>query len=271
MNKLDRDYISLAYVAMNGTPKQTRNGSVRCTFGHQIRHNMREGFPLLTTKKVAFKTMATELTWFLRGETHLKYLHEHGCHIWDADAKKHGSDDLGLIYGHQWRSWSAGEWEVYYDQIQGIINTLNHSPDSRRMIVSAWNVGDLDDMALPPCHFAFQVQTEVIEGKRTLNLMWFQRSVDLPLGLPFNIASYGLLLLILAKQVDMVPGTLIGSLGDVHVYDNQTYGLLTQIKREPYKLPTVSFEHKQFDHYLPDDFILEGYEHHPAIKFPLST
>ena len=269
MNPIDEQYKQLAMVTLCGTKKQTRNGAVRSVFGYHIRHWMKEGFPLLTTKKVAFKSMATELTWFLRGDTHIDYLHKHGCHIWDADAKKHGSDDLGLIYGHQWRGWTAGN--RYIDQLQGVINALKHNPNSRRMIVSAWNVGDLDFMALPPCHFAFQLHTEVVGGDRRLNLMWFQRSVDLPLGLPFNIASYGLLLLILAKEVGMTPGWLIGSLGDVHIYENQVKGIEEQIKREPFGLPTVSFDHKPIDEYLPDDFTLHGYQHHQAIRFPLST
>ena len=266
MSTYDYMYRDLCrYILEDGAVKGTRNGRTKSIFGHQIRHSMHRGFPLLTTKKMPFKAIVAELTWFLKGRTDIGYLHERGCHIWDADYDKHGK--LGPIYGKQWRDWYG------IDQIDRLVATLKTDPDSRRMVVSAWNVEELDRMAVPPCHHSFQVYTtEGLHGKRHLHLMWNQRSVDVPLGLPFNVASYALLLMILAKEVDMVPGWLIGSLGDCHIYQNQAEGIEEQIDRYPNpKLPRVEFDKKEIHEYDVEDFRLVDYDSHPAIKIPLSV
>jgi thymidylate synthase len=316
---------------------------------------MSEGYPLLTTKKMAFKTMVKELLWFLRGDTNIKYLVDNNCHIWDGDAyknyekwynslinaelpKKHTMDEfinliktdgefarkwgeLGPIYGKQWRQWqgwmdmkNAGpnaKGSIWYDQIGMLIHQLKTNPDSRRLMVNAWNVADLQDMTLPPCHYGFQVYTRELskderydlcaiqKGKmtaiseedytkyniptRAISLMWNQRSCDTFLGIPFNIASYGLLLEIIAKEVNMVPDELIGNLGDVHLYKNHIEQAKKQLKREPFDLPQL--KHMKTDDFyssLSDnfdlvthldntDFVLEGYQSHPRIKAPLSN
>jgi thymidylate synthase len=271
MNKLDLDYQNLLKdILENGTKKETRNGGTISLFGRQIRHKMSDGFPLLTTKRMPFKTIVTELLWFLRGDTNIKYLHDNGCHIWDGDYKKSGRTDgeLGPIYGKQWRSWNNYKVTNYngveqVDQIANLINDLKTNPNSRRLMVNAWNVGELDQMVLPPCHYGFQVYTRELsleekmkyapvksmlhpDGKgllfydydwdkaptRAISLMWNQRSVDTFLGLPFNIASYGLLLEIIAKEVNMVPDELIGNLGDTHLYLNHIEQAKEQIGRE---------------------------------------
>ena len=281
MNNLDKQYTDLLQdILDNGVTKETRNGGTLSVFGRQIRHNMSEGFPVLTTKKMAWKTMVTELLWFLRGDTNIKFLVDNGCHIWDGDAYKAyekwydevavhspfgevprmtkegfikaiGLDDefankwgdLGPVYGKQWRRLihhfpktypEVSQYEQYIgvktiDQITNLINDLKTNPDSRRLMVSAWNVGELDQMTLPPCHYGFQCY--VRDGKY-LSLMWNQRSVDTFLGLPFNIASYGLLLEILAKEVNMVPDELIGNLGDTHLYLNHIEQAKEQIGRK---------------------------------------
>jgi thymidylate synthase len=331
MNNLDKQYTDLLQdILDNGVRKEDRTGTGTISvFGRQIRHKMSEGFPLLTTKKMAFKTMVTELLWFLRGDTNIKYLVDNGCHIWDGDAyrnyknKEHLSmsfnfltqeefinkvktDDefaktwgeLGPIYGKQWRNWGGkkkkyqqqrsyggsfgGPTHVEYgelveydvpgmDQIQNLINDLKTNPDSRRLMVNAWNVGELDSMVLPPCHYGFQIYTRELSlderldlmrkrtrdgtvdydnrhhgfldfhniPKRAISLMWNQRSCDFPLGIPMNISSYALLLTIIAKEVNMVPNELIGNLGDCHIYINQIEGVKEQISREPYPLPTL--------------------------------
>lgn len=298
MNKLDKQYTDLLQdILNNGVTKEDRTGTGTISvFGRQIRHDMKDGFPLLTTKKMPFKSIVTELLWFLKGNTNIKYLVDNGCHIWDGDAyknyekewlkenppfagpytntcltmdefvdkiktddkfsKKYG--ELGPIYGKQWRCWDVrstmnletGEFfigNIWVDQIQNLINDLRTNPDSRRLMVNAWNVGELNQMVLPPCHYGFQVYTRELSEKersvlyfekygwdsvnmegndlteiptRAISLMWNQRSVDTFLGLPFNIASYGLLLEIIAKDVNMVPDQLIGNLGDVHLYSN---------------------------------------------------
>jgi len=278
---MERDYLRLLHdVLHNGIEKDTRNGKTRSVFGRQIRHKMSEGFPLLTTKKMPFRVIATELMWFLRGDTNIKFLVDNGCHIWNGDAYKNYSNkvqpwephldekmfvdkiktddefakkwgDLGSIYGNQWRKWHTG-WDVVedkskeagvrrieygIDQIAKLIHDLKTNPDSRRLMVNAWNVGELDQMVLPPCHYGFQCY--VREGKY-LSLMWNQRSVDTFLGLPFNIASYGLLLEILAKAVNMVPDELIGNLGDVHLYENHTEQAREQLRRELMPLPKLN-------------------------------
>ena len=321
MNNIDKQYQQLLQDILDyGVEKKDRTGTgTKSIFGYTIRHNMQEGFPLLTTKKMAWKTLVTELLWFLRGDTNIKYLVENGCHIWDGDAwanykrkvlakfmkdttisgyaitnqqdfinkiktdqryaKEYG--ELGPIYGKQWRNWDGklnGGDDVYIDQIANLINELKTNPDSRRLMVSAWNVGELDQMVLPPCHYGFQCY--VREGKY-LSLMWNQRSVDTFLGLPFNIASYALLLEILAKAVQMIPDQLIGSLGDVHLYSNHIEQAKEQIQREPYELPTLkmnpiflaNLEHKGLDEAINGEvnFEVEGYQSHPSIKAPLSN
>ena len=307
MNNIDKQYQQLLQDILDyGVEKKDRTGTgTKSIFGYTIRHNMQEGFPLLTTKKMAWKTLVTELMWFLRGDTNIKYLVDNGCHIWDGDAyknfvatikQKHSihyepiekdsfiervktdsefakqCGELGPIYGKQWRDWNG------VDQIQNLIDQLKTNPDSRRLMVSAWNVGELDQMVLPPCHYGFQCY--VREGKY-LSLMWNQRSVDTFLGLPFNIASYALLLEILAKAVQMIPDQLIGSLGDVHLYNNHIDQAKEQLTRDSFELPRLkmnpiflaNLEHKGLDEAINGqvNFELEGYQSHPSIKAPLSN
>jgi thymidylate synthase len=354
MNNLDARYQALLEDILQWSiEKKDRTGTGTISvFGRQIRHKMSEGFPLLTTKKMHWNSVVTELLWFLRGDTNIKFLLDYDCHIWDGDAYKryvthwgnpidpinyelYGPNttmncfhedkrlytkeefvkqiktdetfakqwgDLGPIYGKQWRDWKYQENEWYdghthypeistsIDQIQNLINELKTNPDSRRLMVNAWNVGELDQMVLPPCHYGFQVYTRENNGQRYISLMWNQRSVDTFLGLPFNIASYGLLLEIIAKEVNMVPDELIGNLGDVHLYSNHIEQAKEQIGRTPYELPTVKIternwymhekvkEHlgektldEKLKSYRPDCFELIGYESHPKIKAPLSN
>jgi thymidylate synthase len=362
-NSLDSQYQQLLQDIIDfGVDKQDRTGTgTKSIFGYTIHHNMSWGFPLLTTKKVPFKTMATELMWFLMGDTNIKYLVDNNCHIWDGDAYKNylnkrckdcNSDnhkeninggkvirpytqeefinkiktddefakewgDLGPIYGRQWRRWAdyyngSGE---YTDQIANLINELKTNPDSRRLMVSAWNVAELEDMVLPPCHYGFQVYTRELSYNereqlalqnpivkelcevngpmtptgwdthniptRAISLMWNQRSVDVFLGLPFNIASYGLLLEMIAREVNMMPYHLIGHLGDTHLYSNHIEQAKEQISRESKDLlPTLKMSsgHNfraalkgKVDEIDLNDFILLGYEPHPTIKAPLSN
>ena len=347
-NRLDDNYKALLGACLSGVEKTDRTGTgTRSIFGRQIRHRMSSGFPLLTTKKVAFKTMVTELKWFLKGDTNIKYLVDNGCNIWNGDAYKNyisktneykgnwpdtmdefveqiKTDDefakkwgeLGPIYGKQWRNWTVGGFvqgagesksrlvfrESFVDQIATLINNLKDNPDSRRLMVSAWNVGELDQMTLPPCHYGFQVYTrELLPNerkvewaksigkdvsyaynlsqedlddrgfpRRTISLMWNQRSVDTFLGLPFNISSYGALLCLIAEEVNMLPDELIGNLGDVHLYKNHISQAKEQMEREPFELPTVEFTNVdvlngEFDYEVKD------YECHPTIKAPLSN
>ncbi len=384
MNNLDKQYQALLQdILDNGSTKSDRTGTGTISvFGRQIRHKMSEGFPLLTTKKMAWKTMVTELLWFLRGDTNIKFLVDNGCHIWDGDAyqnycknadegtfsrkwlkleesfdgvftneeyslytqeefiNKIKTDDefaqkwgeLGPVYGKQWRSWGKdfkqipnetgnGVYNITttgIDQIQNLINDLKTNPDSRRLMVNAWNVGELDQMVLPPCHHGFQVYTRELSLEkryniwfnnnyetgmerffdpnnlpdfddpyytptptRAISLMFNMRSNDVPLGLPFNIASYALLLEIIGKIVNMVPDELIGNLGDCHIYLNQIEGVKEQIGREPLELPTLKlpktdafwdgFDVSLFGHLEPSDFQIEGYKSHPSIKIPLSN
>ena len=364
MNTLDSKYQELLQdILDNGVVKTDRTGTGTISvFGRQIKHKMSQGFPLLTTKKMAWNTMVTELLWFLRGDTNIKYLVDNGCHIWNGDSYKRYErvwnwdldeplpmeqfieriktdnefskiwGELGPIYGKQWRQWGGlqditdDDKPIYLDQISNLINDLKTNPDSRRLMVNAWNVGELDRMVLPPCHYGFQVYTRKLTGeemwdllkkkvgeerfksmvddivpfggglseelesykipKRAISLMWNQRSVDTFLGLPFNIASYGLLLEILAREVNMVPEDLIGNLGDVHLYSNHIEQAKEQINREPFKnLPTLNFSPIQlahFEHHLdkfedhikesqPHQFTIDGYESHPSIKAPLSN
>jgi thymidylate synthase len=365
MNNIDKHYQALLQdILSNGIVKSDRTGTGTISvFGRQIRHKMSDGFPLLTTKKMAWKSIVTELLWFLRGDTNIKFLLDYDCHIWDGDAWKNYIDefrrtcpkcpeitkeqfikniktdkefaerwgDLGPIYGKQWRMWETDDldapryehWKKDIDQIQNLIDELKTNPDSRRLMVSAWNVAELDQMVLPPCHYGFQVYTrelsdderfkkfgldmaiydpikekeywktrldELNKPKRAISLMWNQRSVDTFLGLPFNIASYALLLEILAKEVNMVPDELIGNLGDVHLYSNHIEQAKMQILRKPYSLPKVNItERNWYQHqlvkerlgpksfndkilsYRPDCFELVGYESHSGIKAPLSN
>jgi thymidylate synthase len=353
-NRLDEQYQRLLQDIIDfGVDKKDRTGTgCKSIFGYTIRHNMSDGFPLLTGKKMFFKGIVTELLWFLRGDTNIKYLVENGCNIWNGDAYKRYLDnvksveegkqveengkiytyrkytkeefidyikngkgieykiwaDLGPIYGKQWRNWNG------IDQITNLINDLKTNPDSRRLMVNAWNVGELDQMVLPPCHYGFQVYTRelsVVErmeyyGKhfmketesktfdelsqidydklniptRAISLMWNQRSIDSALGLPFNIASYGLLLEMIAKEVNMIPEHLIGQLGDCHLYSDHLEGAKEQISREPRELPKLhmSSGHNfraalagKADEIDLNDFMLIGYDPHPTIKFPLSN
>ena len=377
MNKLDKQYQQLLQDIIDfGVEKKDRTGTgTKSIFGYTIRHKMSDGFPLLTTKKMAWKTMVTELLWFLRGDTNIKYLVDNNCHIWDGDAyknylnvvmyekpdylhEKHGhlkmsvkkeddnyvpltqeefinrikTDDkfrhwgeLGPIYGKQWRKWELPNYSIehveygfdnnlHVDQIANLINDLKTNPDSRRLMVNSWNVSELDEMVLPPCHYGFQVYTRELSDeerlnwmknnksnvvlpmrdfnvefsmdewfrpygvpKRAISLMWNQRSVDTFLGLPFNIASYGLLLTILAKEVNMVPDQLIGNLGDTHIYLNHIEQAKEQIGREPFELPKLGMDYREGEYdknltdFVPDDFYLIDYQSHPAIKAPLSN
>ncbi len=412
MNILDKQYTNLLQdILDNGVTKSDRTGTGTISvFGRQIRHDMKDGFPLLTTKKMPFKTIVTELLWFLRGDTNIKYLVDNGCNIWNGDcyknwckqfevdpnnfngeevAKGHNDQcwgypildhvkptskeykrgqinaylegkaerpffyltqeefinkiktdnefakkwgDLGPVYGRQWRNWeilkrdNTASWKEKIDQIQNLINDLKTNPDSRRLMVNAWNVGELDQMVLPPCHYGFQVYTRELSWKErwehylqstgdenclsekeldnmnypklAISLMWNQRSVDTFLGLPFNIASYGLLLEIIAKVVNMVPDQLIGNLGDVHLYSNHLDQANEQINREGYQLPTLnintefwpyeggecgegplnaisvinSFNDDNFCKcLLEEDIQLSNYQSHPTIKAPLSN
>ena len=380
MNKLDKQYTDLLQdILDNGVKKQDRTGTGTISvFGRQIRHDMKDGFPLLTTKKMPFKTIVTELLWFLRGDTNIKYLVDNNCHIWDGDAFKNYVNiykgnfpmdmeefidaiktndefankwgELGPIYGKQWRGWVNYQPQDYtmesglnavrtvktqIDQIQNLINDLKTNPDSRRLMVNAWNVGELGQMVLPPCHYGFQVYTrelsydekvdyarslygkedwwnvndkrviEILQSdKRAISLMWNQRSVDTGLGLPFNIASYGLLLTMLSEEVNMVPDQLIGNLGDVHLYSNHVEPIKEQIGRDltteerkqifetkeydglgiptrtrtPFPLPKVTINPNNkmrigggIFTYDVGDFTLEDYVSHPTIKLPLSN
>jgi thymidylate synthase len=358
MNNLDARYQALLEDILQwGVEKKDRTGTGTISvFGRQIRHKMSEGFPLLTTKKMPFKTIVTELLWFLRGDTNIKYLVDNNCHIWDGDAYKNYVTnildnhkgvqpnskeafiakikhedgyanvwgDLGPIYGKQWRQWEGriqiepcklgSKWEYLrgdsyvdnqtsirqepIDQITNLINELKTNPDSRRLMVSAWNVAELDQMVLPPCHYGFQVYTrELSEDERydlcaaqkskmtaiseedyikyniptrAISLMWNQRSVDTFLGLPFNIASYGLLLMMIADEVGMLPDELIGNLGDTHLYLNHIEQAKEQLNRDPYDLPKVHVR-DGIESFMPSDIILENYESHSTIKAPLSN
>ena len=352
MNRIEEQYRGLlGSLLHNSNKKQDRTGTgTHSIFGGQIRHQMSDGFPLLTTKKMAFKTMVTELLWFLRGDTNIKYLVDNECNIWNGDAYKNyrnkfepapyqftpdtmeefinkiKTDDefakkwgeLGPIYGSQWRSWRVGKGiettlktedgqtlyeagSMYIDQIKNLIKELKTNPDSRRLMVSAWNVGELSEMTLPPCHYGFQCYVsdlsplEIIDQAKKdglwkdtipegmtlgelqkdfktkkLSLMWNQRSVDTFLGLPFNISSYAALLCLIAEEVGMVPDQLIGNLGDVHLYKNHKEQAREQLSREMYDLPTVEFSNVdllggEFD------FKVIDYKYHPSIKAPLSN
>ena len=302
MNSLDLRYQNILQdILLEGKEKGDRTGTGTISvFGRQIRHDMSEGFPLLTTKKMAVKTMMTELKWFLKGDTNIKYLVDNNRHIWDGDAYKayckahpseyhddmftqkefiqHIKEDesfasswgkLGPIYGKQWREWSPVAGEINKggkDQIKELIDNIKNNPDSRRLMVSAWNVSELPLVVLPPCHYGFQCY--VNDGK--LSLMWNQRSVDTFLGLPFNIASYGTLLLLLCEETNLEPGELIGNLGDTHLYKNHIEQAEEQRIRSSFKLPTIKLSNVDI---LSGewDYEIEGYKYHPTIKAPLSN
>ena len=319
MNTLDNQYHTLLErILRYGIQKDDRTGTgTLSVFGGQFIHEMSEGFPLLTTKKMAVKTMMTELKWFLKGDTNIKYLVDNGCNIWNGDAYKRYKEDkqglamsmeafieniktndefartwgeLGPIYGKQWRSWTEYYTEKFNggnpiiverttDQIQNLIKGLKENPDSRRHMVSAWNVGELDGMTLPPCHYGFQVYTRPTTREekitnptkyRAISLMWNQRSVDTFLGLPFNIASYGTLLQLLADECDMVADQLIGNLGDIHIYNNHIDAVNEQLSRSSFELPTIEFSNVDILN-GEFDYKLNGYESHPSIKAPLSN
>ena len=292
MNNLDLNYQHLLQdILLEGTEKGDRTGTGTISvFGKQIRHKMSEGFPLLTTKKMAIKTMMTELKWFLKGDTNIRYLVQNGCNIWNGDAYKQYKrayewdlddylteeefiqkikDDelfartwgeLGPLYGQQWKNWNG------IDQIQRLVEDIKTNPNSRRLMVSAWNVDKLNQMTLPPCHYGFQCY--VNNGK--LSLMWNQRSVDTFLGLPFNIASYGTLLLLLCEETGLEPGELIGNLGDTHLYKNHLKQAEEQRLRTSFQLPTIKLSKVDI---LNGEFDYEviGYQSHPTIKAPLSN
>ncbi|MDQ1608174.1 MAG: thymidylate synthase [Microbacteriaceae bacterium] len=246
----------------NGTPKTDRTGTgTRSVFGRQLRFDLAAGFPLITTKRVHFKSIAYELLWFLRGESNVGWLREHGVTIWDEWADAAG--ELGPVYGVQWRSWPTPGGE-HIDQIAQVIETLKINPDSRRMIVSAWNVSDIPDMALAPCHALFQFY--VADGKLSCQL--YQRSADLFLGVPFNIASYALLTLLVADQVGLEPGEFVWTGGDCHIYDNHVEQVTEQLTRDPYPAPTLRITTKRDSilDYQYEDLVIENYQHHPAIR-----
>ena len=256
----------LREVLDHGTPKSDRTGTgTRSLFGKQIRFDLAESFPLITTKRVHFKSIAIELLWFLRGESNVEFLRDNGVTIWDEWADESG--DLGPVYGVQWRSWPTPEGE-HIDQISQVVEQIKSNPDSRRLIVSAWNVADLPDMALAPCHAFFQFY--VADGKLSCQL--YQRSADMFLGVPFNIASYALLTLMVAQQAGLEPGEFVWTGGDCHIYDNHVEQVEKQLTREPYQYPTIEIaKAASILDYTYDDFKIVGYEHHPGIKAPVAV
>ncbi|MEU0540146.1 thymidylate synthase [Nocardia sp. NPDC005978] len=256
----------LRLVLESGTPKADRTGTgTRSIFGHQLRYDLSQGFPLITTKKVHLKSIVYELLWFLRGDSNVAWLHEHGVTIWDEWADANG--DLGPVYGVQWRSWPRPDG-THIDQIAQVLQTLRTDPDSRRIIVSAWNVSELDRMALAPCHAFFQFY--VADGKLSCQL--YQRSADLFLGVPFNIASYALLTHMVAQQCELEVGDFVWTGGDVHIYDNHVDQVREQLTRTPYPFPTLALRPAPslFDYAYEDVEILD-YQHHPAIKAPVAV
>jgi thymidylate synthase len=257
----------LQHILDTGVRKSDRTGTgtISC-FGYQMRFDLSEGFPLVTTKKVHLKSIIHELLWFLRGETNTAYLKENGVSIWDEWADENG--ELGPVYGKQWRSWTGSNGQTF-DQVADVISQIRKTPDSRRLIVSAWNVGDLPDMALMPCHTMFQFY--VAEGKLSCQL--YQRSADVFLGVPFNIASYALLTMMVAQVCGLEPGTFIHTFGDVHIYNNHLEQVNLQLSRKPFPLPQMKLNPAVTDisGFSFGDFTLENYQHHPAIKAPVAV
>ncbi len=263
-----KQYLDLMkYVRESGTEKGDRTGTgTLSVFGYQMRFNLEEGFPLVTTKKVHLKSIIYELLWFLKGSTNIDYLNEHGVSIWDEWADERG--ELGPVYGAQWRSWPTQDGSSI-DQISEVINQIKANPDSRRLIVSAWNVSQIDSMALPPCHAMFQFY--VADGKLSCQL--YQRSADIFLGVPFNIASYALLVLMMAKVTGLKPGEFVHTLGDAHLYLNHLDQVDEQLKRKPFPLPKMNLT-KDIKNVLDieyEDFSLEDYESHPHISAPIAV
>ena len=252
----------LQHILDTGTEKSDRTGTgTISTFGYQMRFDLSKGFPLVTTKKVHLKSIIYELLWFIKGDTNVKYLQDHGVKIWDEWAREDGS--LGPVYGKQWRSWQGADGQVY-DQLQDVIHQLKTNPESRRIIISAWNVADLKEMALMPCHNMFQFY--VANGKLSCQL--YQRSADVFLGVPFNIASYALFTMMLAQVCGLEVGDFIHTFGDVHIYSNHLEQVKLQLSRTPFDLPTMKInpERKNIEDFIYEDFALENYQCHPAIK-----
>lgn len=263
-----RQYLDLMrHVYDHGTTKTDRTGTgTRSVFGHQMRFDLAEDFPLVTTKKLHLRSIIHELLWFLSGDTNIRYLKENGVKIWDEWADENG--DLGPVYGSQWRSWPSADGR-HIDQISQVVEQIKNSPDSRRLIVSAWNVGEIDNMALPPCHAFFQFY--VADGRLSCQL--YQRSADIFLGVPFNIASYALLLLMVAQVTGLKPGEFIHTLGDAHLYSNHLEQAELQLSRQPLPLPTMTLNPDIDDlfKFTFDDFELTGYESYPHIKAPVAV
>lgn len=263
-----KQYLQLCeHVLNNGKEKSDRTGTgTISTFGYQMRFNLQEGFPLITTKKLHVKSIIHELLWFLNGDTNIQYLQDNGVRIWNEWADEHG--DLGPVYGHQWRSWTDRNGETV-DQISELIHQIKTNPDSRRLIVNAWNVGDLPKMALAPCHCLFQFYVQ--DGKLSCQL--YQRSADVFLGVPFNIASYALLTMMIAQVCDLEPGEFVHTFGDVHIYQNHLEQVRLQLSREPRELPRmlINPDVKDIFSYSYEDFTLEAYDPHPHIKGVVSV
>jgi thymidylate synthase len=257
----------LKHILEHGSEKtdRTGTGTISC-FGYQMRFDLQKGFPLVTTKKLHLKSIVHELLWFLQGDTNTKYLVDNGVSIWNEWADENG--DLGPVYGKQWRSWQGADGKTY-DQIKDVLNQIKTNPDSRRMIVSAWNVAELPDMALMPCHSLFQFY--VADGKLSCQL--YQRSADVFLGVPFNIASYALLTLMMAQVTGLEPGDFVHSFGDVHIYSNHMEQVKLQLSREPFPLPQMKLnpDVKDLFAFKFEDFSLENYQCHPAIKAPVAV
>lgn len=262
----------LRHILDKGTDKSDRTGTgTRSCFGYQMRFDLQQGFPLVTTKKVHVKSIIYELLWFLRGETNIAYLKENNVSIWNEWADDKG--ELGPVYGKQWRSWEGRDGKVV-DQVSELIQQLKKNPDSRRLIISAWNVTDLPEMALMPCHTMFQFYTAQSQnGRRKLSCQLYQRSADVFLGVPFNIASYALLTMMIAQVCDMDPGEFIHTFGDVHIYNNHMEQVQLQLSRIPFPLPVmkINLEVKNIFDFSFEDFTLENYQSHPAIKAPVAV
>ena len=263
-----KQYLDLMrFVRESGTRKEDRTGTgTLSVFGYQMRFNLEDGFPLLTTKKVHLKSIIYELLWFLKGSTNIEYLKKHGVSIWDDWADERG--ELGPVYGAQWRSWPTQDGKSI-DQISDVINRIKSEPDSRRLLISAWNVSEIEKMALPPCHALFQFY--VANGRLSCQL--YQRSADIFLGVPFNIASYALLILMIAKATDLIAGDFVHTLGDAHLYLNHLDQVDEQLSREPYSLPKmiISKESKNIFEYEYEDFSLKKYKSHPHISAPIAV